>query len=293
MSRPPTSKNQNSTKTRAYKNSKTNHVAKTSNASKNTNSGTPRHAHFNRSAFPQANSRIAQPDPRNEDLQPVGSPTPSNERLVIDATSSNNGELLRTQRVYCKFLGLDANETDESVILNASSRMAQLVNERKAFNSPEVIVRSRSEIALATYRLLDPRRRAYPWQRIQLIRPLNREDRHLQSSSSNSLWSQTEPASSAGDSEPDQNPPNESEQSNTPTLVTQERAGWINRRVIDRAFEQTASQATLVDSNHDARNWLEERREIVRTLKSSEDSMSRGKRQEKSTLSWLLSVFGR
>jgi hypothetical protein len=171
--------------------------------------------------------------------------------------------------------------------------MAQLVNERKAFNSPEVIVRSRSEIALATYRLLDPRRRAYLWQRIQLVRPLNREDRHSSRSPSNSLWSQTEPASSAGDSESDQNPPNDSEQSNTPTLVSQERAGWINRRVIDRAFEQTASQATLVDSNHDARNWLEERREIVRTLKSSEDSLSRDKRQEKSTLSWLLSVFGR
>lgn len=282
MSRPSTSKNQNSTKTRASKNSKTSNVLKSSNASKNTNSATPRPAHFNRLAFPQATSRIAQPAPRNEDLQPVSSPKPS-----------DNGELLRTQRVYCKFLGLDPNETDESVILNASSRMAQLVNERKAFNSPEVIVRSRSEIALATYRLLDPRRRAYLWQRIQLVRPLNREDRHSSSSPSNSLWSQTEPASSAGDSESDQNPPNASEQSNTPTLVSQERAGWINRRVIDRAFEQTAAQATLVDSNHDARNWLEERREIVRTLKSSEDSMSRDKRQEKSTLSWLLSVFGR
>lgn len=282
MSRPSTSKNQNSTKTRASKNSKTSNVLKSSNASKNTNSATPRPAHFNRLAFPQATSRIAQPAPRNEDLQPVSSPKPS-----------DNGELLRTQRVYCKFLGLDANETDDSVILNASSRMAQLVNERKAFNSPEVIVRSRSEIALATYRLLDPRRRAYLWQRIQLVRPLNREDRHSSSSPSNSLWSQTEPASSAGDSESDQNPPNDSEQSNTPTLVSQERAGWINRRVIDRAFEQTAAQATLVDSNHDARNWLEERREIVRTLKSSEDSLSRDKRQEKSTLSWLLSVFGR
>lgn len=293
MSRPPTSKNQNSTKTRASKNSKTSNVSKSSNASKNKNSATPRPALFNRLTFPQATSRIAQSAPRNEDLQPVSSPKPSAERLVVDATPSDNGELLRTQRVYCKFLGLDPNETDETVILNASSRMAQLVNERKAFNSPDVIVRSRSEIALATYRLLDPRRRAYLWQRIQLVRPLNREDRHSSSSPSNSLWSQTEPASSAGDSESDQNPPNASEQSNPLTLVSQERAGWINRRVIDRAFEQTAAQATLVDSNHDARNWLEERREIVRTLKSSEDSIARDKRQEKSTLSWLLSVFGR
>ena len=286
MSRPPTSKNQNRTKTRASKKSKTSTVSE--------NNGTAaRHGHFNRLPYPAAALKSAQPAPRDENPQPVSSPRPSAERLVSDATPSDNGELLRTQRVYCKFLGLDANETDDSVILNASSRMAQLVNERKAFNSPEVIVRSRSEIALATYRLLDPRRRAYLWQRIQLVRPLNREDRRSSSSPSNSLWSQTEPASSAGDSESDQNPPIEFELSNTPTPVSQERSDWINRRVIDRAVEQTASQATLVDSNHDARNWLEERREIVRTLKSSEDSMSRDKRQEKSTLSWLLSVFGR
>jgi transglutaminase/protease-like cytokinesis protein 3 len=143
---------------------------------------------------------------------------------------------------------------------------------------------------LATYRLLDPRRRANPWQRIQLIRPLNREDRQTPSSPSNSLWSQTEPASSLGDAESDQIPQIGSSPSSP---SSQEPSGWINRQVIDRALEQTASQATLVDSNHDARSWLEERREIVRTLKSSEDNMSRDKRQEKSTLSWLLSVFGR
>ena len=287
MSRPPTSTNQNRTKTRAGKNSKTSKVLKY------TNGATPRPAQLHRLPYPQAASRIAQATPSGENLQPGSSPKPSAERFLIDTTPSDSSELLRTQRVYCKFLGLDANETDESVILNASSRMAQLVNERKAFNSPEVIVRSRSEIALATYRLLDPRRRAYLWQRIQLVRPLNREDRHSSISPSNSLWSQTEPASSAGDSESDQNPQIEYELSNTPTPVSQDRSDWINRRVIDRAFEQTASQATLVDSNHDARNWLEERREIVRTLKSSDDSMSRDKRREKSTLSWLLSVFGR
>lgn len=293
MSRPTTSKNQNSTKIRASKNSKKNRNSLTSTASKSAEGAKPKHAHFNRRPYPPTASSNAQTAHRTENLQPGSSSEQSANRFLIDTKPSDSGELLRTQRVYCKFLGLDPNETDETVILNASSRMAQLVNERKPFNSPEVIARSRSEIALATYRLLDPRRRASIWQRIQLIRPLNREDRQSRFSSPNSLWSQTEPNASAGDSESDQNPQIESEQIIPSKPASQERSGWINRQVFDRAFEQNASQATLVDSNQDARNWLEERREIVRTLKSSEDNMASDKRRDKSTLSWLLSVFGR
>jgi len=289
MSRPSISKKQNSTNLAASKTSK---KAKNRKLEATSSDGLriSSQISFNRSKQCKSPSNIADLGNPSEISHTAESSTQFNAGLQVDSRFSDYNDLLRTQRVYCKFLGLEPNETDESVILHASSRMAQLVNERKPFNAPEVIVRSRSEIALATYRLLDPRRRANPWQRIQLIRPLNREDRQTPSSPSNSLWSQTEPASSLGDAESDQIPQIGSSPSSP---SSQEPSGWINRQVIDRALEQTASQATLVDSNHDARSWLEERREIVRTLKSSEDNMSRDKRQEKSTLSWLLSVFGR
>lgn len=184
-------------------------------------------------------------------------------RLAEKSSSS------RANRVYFKFLGLQGSESSEEAILGAAKKMAALVREREPFNPPDVIIRSRHEIALATYRLLDPRRRQSQWERIQLTRPLDREDRQYTLPQPGSLIESMDQACESWTVEPLLEP-------------------WI-----DRALGESAGQAMAVDSKSDSRSWLEERREIVRAVRgdSAQESDS-VKRWDRYGFSWLRSVFG-
>ncbi len=155
----------------------------------------------------------------------------------------------KANRVYFKFLGLKTSESNEQAILEASKKMARLVQERAPFNAPELIERSRQEIALATYRLLDPRRRKNAWERIQLTRPIDREDREYQIPDPGALLRRMEQGS-------------------------EDHFETILDPLIDRALGQTAGKALTVDSKTDSRNWLEERREIVRAVRADSDHPS-------------------
>jgi hypothetical protein len=176
--------------------------------------------------------------------------------------------LSKANRVYFKFLGLKTAESNEQAILDAARKMAKLVHERAPFNAPELIDRSRQEIALATYRLLDPRRRKSPRERIQLTRPIDREDRQYQTPDPGSLLRSMEQGA-------------------------EDHFETILNPLIDRALGQTAGNALTVDSKSDSRNWLEERREIVRVVQTdSTHSSGANLRWDKYGFSWLRSVFG-
>jgi hypothetical protein len=264
----------------------------------------------------------------------------SSERVGVDGNSVRVGlekrkstemrEIARTQRVYSRFLGVSSGETDEQVILEACSRIAKLIAERTPFNPSEVIVRSRSEVALATYRMLDPRRRCSLRQRAQLSRPINREDRIAELFGGSqrfrsSLWEMTErsvckaskqsevgggaagvlgsPMASAESASAE----SASAESSSAESASAELGGveseqgsvleasgiWIDPSVIKRAISEGAGDCVLVDSNLDSKAWLEERRDVIRALQRVDEGYSKVKRQEKSTLSWLLSVFVR
>ena len=191
-------------------------------------------------------------------------PNPDAQRPLAAKPPSSS----KANRVYFKFLGLRTSESNEQAILEASKKMARLVQERAPFNSPELIERSRQEIALATYRLLDPRRRKNPWERIQLTRPIDREDREYQTPDPGSLLRCMEQGS-------------------------EDHFETILEPLIDRALGQTAGKALTVDSKTDSRNWLEERREIVRAVRADSAHPSQANPLwNKYGFSWLRSVFG-
>ena len=254
----------------------------------------------------------------------------SSERVGVDGNSVRVGlekrkstemrEIARTQRVYSRFLGVSSGETDEQVILEACSRIAKLIAERTPFNPSEVIVRSRSEVALATYRMLDPRRRCSLRQRAQLSRPINREDRLAERVDGTqrfrgSLWEMTErslckaakQSEVGGGAAGVLGSPMASAESSSAESASAELGGveseqgsvleasgiWIDPSVIKRAISEGAGDCVLVDSNLDSKAWLEERRDVIRALQRVDEGYSKVKRQEKSTLSWLLSVFVR
>jgi hypothetical protein len=254
----------------------------------------------------------------------------SSERVGVDGNSVRVGlekrkstemrEIARTQRVYSRFLGVSSGETDEQVILEACSRIAKLIAERTPFNPSEVIVRSRSEVALATYRMLDPRRRCSLRQRAQLSRPINREDRIAELFGGSqrfrsSLWEMTERSVCKASKQSEVGggaagvlgSPMASAESSSAESASAELGGveseqgsvleasgiWIDPSVIKRAISEGAGDCVLVDSNLDSKAWLEERRDVIRALQRVDEGYSKVKRQEKSTLSWLLSVFVR
>jgi hypothetical protein len=254
----------------------------------------------------------------------------SSERVGVDGNSVRVGlekrkstemrEIARTQRVYSRFLGVSSGETDEQVILEACSRIAKLIAERTPFNPSEVIVRSRSEVALATYRMLDPRRRCSLRQRAQLSRPINREDRIAELFGGSqrfrsSLWEMTErsvckaskqsevgggaagvlgsPMASAESASAESSSAESASAESEQGSVLEASGIWIDPSVIKRAISEGAGDCVLVDSNLDSKAWLEERRDVIRALQRVDEGYSKVKRQEKSTLSWLLSVFVR
>jgi len=191
-------------------------------------------------------------------------PNPDEQRRLAEKSS-----LSKANRVYFRFLGLQGTESSEELILEAARKMSALVYEREPHNPPEVITRSRHEIALATYRLLDPRRRQSQWERIQLTRPIGREDREYRLPEPGSLFVAMQQAEPVHSAEPLLDP------------------------LIDRALGESAGEAMAVDSKSDTRSWLEERREIIRALRgdSAQESDS-GKSWNKYGLNWLRSVFG-
>ena len=136
----------------------------------------------------------------------------------------------------------------------------------------------RARIALAAYRLLDPRERSDIYERVQLCYPIDRDEMHETFPSAAKLIDQM---------------PKVTAKSNRPTSTSVKLMG---QPLIDEAIEGKSpsdeepgaciskTSADLVSSELS----LEERRNVVRLLRNSEESSPRSL----SPLGWLRSRFG-
>lgn len=181
--------------------------------------------------------------------------------------------MVRENVAQFRFLGLKRGESRVNVIRQAAQEMASLLTESEPEYDSEVLTKRRFEIALAAYRLLDPRRRRKRLERIHLCFPLDREELIDQPTFQGSTASASE---------------------------NRESSGLMQLPVLERVFQEEASSPGAVASTVSTNSWvaqsdfgaseleLEERREVVRTLrKFDRESEARG-----STLNWLRSVFG-
>ena len=176
---------------------------------------------------------------------------------------------------YFRFLGLRSGESDPEAIRSAANAMAGVLSDCEGQYGVEGLVRRRSEIALATYRLIDPRQRESLVERVQLCYPIDHQERKTEIQErdfkvkpSNNPWVD----SSVSGLEPF---------SDRPELMTQ---GVIDRAIHEEASDPVASQAIA-----DTMSWLEERREVVRHLRDMEHEPSPS---AVSALSWIRSVLG-
>lgn len=191
----------------------------------------------------------------------------------MEVLSPEAGKLVRENIAQFRILGLKRGESRVAVIRQAAQEMASLLTEKEPVYDSEVFTKRRFEIALAAYRLLDPRRRRKRLERIHLCFPLDREELLDQPTFEGPTGSESE---------------------------IREVSGLMQLPVLERVFQEEALAPEAVAATVSSNSWvsasevdspdleLEERREVVRTLRAFDrESETRG-----STLNWLRSVFG-
>jgi hypothetical protein len=203
----------------------------------------------------------------------TGNRTATRKPRRMEVLSPEAGKLVRENIAQFRILGLKRGESRVAVIRQAAQEMASLLTEKEPVYDFEVFTKRRFEIALAAYRLLDPRRRRKRLERIHLCFPLDREELLDQPTFEGPTGSESE---------------------------IREVSGLMQLPVLERVFQEEALAPEAVAATVSSNSWvaasevdspdleLEERREVVRTLRAFDrESETRG-----STLNWLRSVFG-
>ena len=178
-----------------------------------------------------------------------------------------------TDRAFFHFLGLQPGESDPKTIRSAASAMSGSIGDCEGQHGIEGLIHRRSEIALAAYRLLDPRRRESFLERVQLSYPVNHEER------------KTEIQDLDLTQAPKRNPWVEPRRTEDET--SSNRSELMNRPVIEQAIREKASNPVASQAASDTISWMDERREVIRSLRETEPSVG-----PSSTLSWIRSVLG-
>ena len=181
----------------------------------------------------------------------------------------------RANGAHFRFLGLVAGESDPSAIRSAAGAMAGLIGDCEGQYGVEGLIRRRSEIAVATYRLLDPRQRDSFFERVQLCYPVDHQER---TSEIQDLDLKANRAS---------NPWSTPIESNAKAPAS-DRTVLMHQPVIERAIQEEASDPVAAQAMAETMSWLEERREVVRSLRDNSGSTSLAS----VPISWIRSVLG-
>lgn len=219
---------------------------------------------------------------------------------------------------YFRLLGLRNGESRVDIIRDAALAMSIGLG---CESHRESCLQQRHAIAVATYRLLDPRRRHRQTERIQLCYPIDRDEatvppphfhvasgnvrQNLQGAGEAEVVAELIESSEAGSShdtasdghlaagDGDESDP--SGDDTVPEAQFSEPRGvaLMQQPVIDRAIDEVLLAPEAITRQCDSESWMDERREIVRSLKKYDVEESRlANTQTGSTFSWLRSVFG-
>jgi len=184
---------------------------------------------------------------------------------------------------HFRLLGLKRGECRTNVIRSAAQAMSVALSycgdhhTGDSFQHFEDDVR-RAKIAVATYRLLDPRERVDIYERVQLCYPLERDDGDLPATSNGMLIDQMPKVQ-----------PKIRRQAGTDVKLT-------GQPLIHEAMEGNppadeepeAAPSNKFSKRGSSEPSLEERRGIIRLMRESDESILRGL----STLGWLRSRLG-
>jgi hypothetical protein len=185
----------------------------------------------------------------------------------------------RANLAHFRFLGLRRGESDPHAIRSAATAMSGCVGACEGHMGVEGEILRRSEIAVAAYRLLDPRRRASFFERVQLGYPVDRDDRRPADAEVFHAGRETvNPwVSAAG-----------IVSTNDSAATASATGKLMGLDVIERAIQEEMSEPTTAQAAMETLSWLEERREVIRSIRELESASE----QKPSTVHWLRSVLG-
>ena len=182
---------------------------------------------------------------------------------------------------HFRLLGLKRGESRVNVIRSAANTLSIALTCRDQNGQESLSDVSRSEIAIAAYRLLDPRERNDLYERVQLVFPMDRED----------IETPTIVAGTLVDRMPRVTQRVAARSVSTVKLMKQpvidEAIDSSSTRDIPGAFAQVERVSTL-SIQVDSEPSLDERRNVVQILKASGDSSQRGL----SPIGWIRSRLG-
>ena len=197
---------------------------------------------------------------------------------------SNRKPFLKNRDVllpHYRLLGLKRGESRVNVIRSAASAMSTALKCCDQNDPGSLSDVSRAEIAVAAYRLLDPRERNDIYERIQLVFPMNRED----------IDPPTIAAGTLADRMPHVTQRVGARPVSTIKLMKQpvidEALDSSSTRCIPPALSQVERVSTL-SIQVDSEPSLDERRNVVRVLMESEESSP----QRLSPIGWIRSRLG-
>lgn len=224
----------------------------------------------------------------------MGNPTVSSKQVFVSPRlrAIQSKHHARENLAFFRRLGLRMGEARAHVIRTAASTQARRLNQFASVSGDESVEVRRHEIALATYRLLDPRRRQRLVERVQLTYAIDRDEHEIaetffstvpraREASAQSIRSGGSRASAESGDDSEEG---ERKSSSAPNSTI--------RQIIDRTCIAPSEELVQVKVLSESNAWLEERREIVSSLrKVAAEEESLRSQSSKSTITWLLSFL--
>ncbi len=179
----------------------------------------------------------------------------------------------RSNLIHFRFLGLKSGECRPHVIRSAAKELSNSISENEMQYRVDALAKRRYEVALATYRLLDPRRRPTLYERVHLSISLDEDN--------NEIETRTETFAISRDGKRVVDSPDS------------RRVQLMNRQVIEEAIHQETKSVELVVERDEVDSWLEERREVVRAIRDADGhDDDNADDQPRSAFQWLRSKLG-
>jgi hypothetical protein len=234
----------------------------------------------------------------------MGNPAVSRKSVLVaprlrELQSKNHA---RENLAYFRSLGLRMGESRPNVIRSAAQTLSRHLHRAGQHTSADALEKRRQEIAWATYRLLDPRRRTRLMERVQLTYPIDPSEPQTPET----FFGPPSPCSALGQTCDSLVPTHGQESAATSTDECHEDSSEEDERrsehtshsilpgIIDRAIDADASHPNAVTAETESNSWMDERRDVVRMLRkvAEKEELARRKRPA-DPLTWVMSIFGR
>lgn len=229
----------------------------------------------------------------------MGNPAVSSKQIFVSPRlrAIKSKHHARENLAYFRRLGLRMGEARAHVIRTAATNQARRLNQFASVSGDESVEARRHEIAVATYRLLDPRRRQRLVERVQLTYSIDRDEHEIAETFFSTMPRARQASAPSIQSRGSRESARSGDDSQEGERKSSREPSSTIRQIIDRSCVEPSDEMVPVKVLAESNTWLEERREIVSSLRriAAEEESHRDHASQStfahSTLTWLFSFL--